>query len=162
MKLYELADQHKALQALADTEAEDMEQAIRDTLEGVEGEFQEKAVALVKVTKNMDADIAALDAEIKRLQQRKRALENNQARMRDYLRENMERTGIRKISCPLFTISCVPGRQIAEVENESALPCQYVRVKREPDKKAIADALKAGEDVPGARLAQAKSSIRIR
>ncbi len=32
---------------------------------------------------------------------------------------------------------------------------------RQPDKKAIGDALKAGEDIPGARLTMGKPGVRI-
>jgi ectoine hydroxylase-related dioxygenase (phytanoyl-CoA dioxygenase family) len=160
VKLYEIANDHRGLIALADESDLD----ITDTLEAIEGEFNDKAESLVSVVLNMDGDVTAIDSQIERLQARKTAIKNRQESMKDYLRQNMEATGIKKISCPLFTINCVEGRQIAVIDNEESLPDEFVKVKTtvSPDKNAIAKALKEGEDVPGASLQRAKSSIRIK
>jgi len=140
------------------------EEAIRDTLEGLEGIFQDKAVSVVHVLTNGDSDIAALDAEIARLTDRKKHIQNAQSRLKDYLRDNMEATGTTKITSPLFTITLAEGRDMAIVDDESALPDDYVRVKTtiSPDKAAILSALKEGVDVPGAHLAKTTSSVRIK
>lgn len=163
-KLYEISEQYAELAALADSDDENMKEAVSTTLECIEGDFNDKAQALVTVVHNMDSDVEALDAEIKRLQARKKAIENRQASMREYLRDNMERTGIKKISCPLFTINCVAGREIAVINDESVIPDEYMTVKTEirPDKAAITKALKDGAEIPGVSLDRAKSSIRIK
>ena len=163
-RLYEISEKYTELSALADSDDENMKEAVATTLECIEGDFNDKAQALVTVVHNMDSDVEAIDAEIKRLQARKTAIKNRQDSMRDYLRENMERTGIKKISCPLFTINCVAGREIAAINNEEEIPDEYMVVKTEirPDKAAIAKALKDGVEIPGASLDRAKSSIRIK
>jgi len=113
---------------------------------------------------NMDGDVEPIDSAIARLQARKKVIQNKQASLKNYLRENMERTGIKKISCPLFTITCVPGREVAYIDNEEALPEDYLSVKTtiSPDKTAITKALKEGTTIEGAHLERAKSSIRIK
>lgn len=163
-KLYEISEQYRELESLADSDDENMEEAVATTLECITGDFQEKAQALVTVVRNMDSDVDALDDEIKRLQARKTAIKNRQDSMRDYLRENMERTGIKKISCPLFTINCVAGREITVINDEDNIPDDYMVVKTEirPDKAAITKALKDGVEIPGVTLDRAKSSIRIK
>lgn len=163
-KLYEISEQYSELQALADSDDENMKEAVATTLECIEGNFNEKAKALVTVVHNMDSDVESLDAEIKRLQARKQAIKNRQDSMREYLRDNMERTGIKKISCPLFTINCVAGREIAVINDDTAIPDEYMAVKTEikPDKAAITKALKDGVEIPGVSLDRAKSSIRIK
>ena len=162
--LYEITGQFKELAALAEGADEDLAIAVRDTLEAVEAEFNEKALAVSHVILNFDADIAALDLEIGRLTERKRLISNRQKQIKDYLRENMEASGISKISCPLFTITCAKGRESVVVDSESAVPDEYVSVKTEirPDKLAIASALKAGKEVPGCHLERGQSSIRIK
>ena len=55
------------------------EEAIRDTLEGLEGIFQDKAVSVVHVLTNGDSDIAALDAEIARLTDRKKHIQDRKS-----------------------------------------------------------------------------------
>ena len=162
--LYELSGKYLELQKLADADDQDMAAAIADTMEGIGGEIQAKAEAIVTVALNMGADVDAIDTEIARLQARKKVITNRQNSLKEYLRENMEATGITKISCPLFTVSCVVGREIAVIDNADEIPDEYVTVKTDisPDKNAIAKALKEGIEITGARLERAKSSIRIK
>jgi hypothetical protein len=162
--LYEITGQFKELAGLQETADEDLAIAIRDTMQGIEAEFNDKALAVSHVILNLDADAAALDQEIDRLQERKRLLANRQRQIKEYLRENMEAAGITKISCPLFTITLAKGREVVAIDDEASLPDDLMRVKTEiaPDKTAIAAKLKAGEEVPGARLERGQSSIRIK
>ena len=51
------------------------------------------------------AAIAALDAELTRLTERKRLRENRMARRKEHLRQNMERLGIRFVEGPLCTVT---------------------------------------------------------
>ena len=161
MKLYELTDQLKGLQQLADT---DESIDITDTLQALEGEFSLKADGIAKVLAIIDGDTETVDAEIERLKQLKSAKVARKEKLKDYLRMNMEAADIKKIQCPLFTITLVEGREIATVTDESKLPDEYVTVKTDisPNKNAIAQALKDGIEVPGAHLERAKSSIRIK
>lgn len=161
-KLYELSQQYQELSALADIE--EMQEAVADTLEGLEGEFNDKAQALSAVVLNMDSDVEAIDSAIKRLQERKTAIKTRQQSMKDYLRDNMERCEIKSISCPLFTITCAKGREVAVIDSEEKLPEEFLSVetKIKPNKNEIAKALKEGAPIPGARLERTKSSIRIK
>lgn len=163
-RLYEITGQFRELAALADGADEDLAVAVRDTMGAIEAEFNDKALAVSHVILNFDADIAALDSEIDRLQERKRLITNRQKQIKDYLRENMEAAGITKISCPLFTITLAKGRESVVVDDENSIPDDLMRVKTEiaPDKTAIAAKIKAGEEVPGARLERGQSSIRIK
>lgn len=160
MKLYELTDDIRQL-----AEVEDIpEEVIRDTLEGITGEFEDKAKNLIHVVLNMEPDLSAIDGEIARLQQRKKTIKSRQEWLKAYLRENMEAAGIKKISAPLFTITCVPGRDIVQINDADKLPEEYINVKTTiaPDKKKILDELKTGGVVPGAERVKSKSSIRIK
>lgn len=164
MRLHEIAKEYREVAALADSDDEGMAQAVIDTLEAVGGAFEEKAQTLVRITLSRQADIDALDNEIKRLQARKQTILNAEASFKEYLRTNMEATGISKISCPLFTITLAKGREVAVIDDADQLPDELMRVKTDisPDKLAIAAKLKAGEEVPGARLERGQSSIRIK
>jgi len=162
MKLYEITESLKGLEKLADEGMDD--ETIADTFEAVEGEFNEKAVAVVHVTKNMDADIDAVDAEIKRLQGRKSMLNAKKDSIVEYLRFNMEESGISKIECPLFTITLAKGRDIVRIEDEGKIPTDYLNIKTimTPMKKEILADLKSGKDIPGASIVKTKSSLRIK
>lgn len=123
-----------------------------------------KGAELLELQAELVDLLNALDLEIDRLTERKRLISNRQKQIKDYLRENMEATGITKISCPLFTITCAQGRESVIVDNEEGIPDELMSVKTEikPDKNAIAARLKAGEQVPGCRLERGQSSIRIK
>ena len=163
-QLYQIAAQYNAIQELADSDDENMLVAIADTMEGIQAEFQEKAVALVSMAFNIESDIDAIDAEIKRLNEKKKTIQAKSEWMRDYLKRNMEATGINKISCPLFSITLSAASKQVEITDEAALPDDYVRVKTTvaPDKVAIAKALKDGVDVPGAVLVDGARRLTIK
>ena len=60
MRLYELTEQYQILQDMAyDPEVD--EQTLRDTMEGLWGEIEEKADGYAKIITGMKADIEALD-----------------------------------------------------------------------------------------------------
>ena len=164
MKLYEITEQHKQLETLAENDDGTLAEALADTFESIEGDFQEKSLSLITVVRNMETDTDAIDTEIKRLQARKKTIANTQDSMREYLRVNMEATGISKISCPLFTITLAKGRDIVQVDNEEIIPADYQNIKTSisPDKPAILKALKAGDEIAGVTLAKSKTSLRIK
>lgn len=164
VKLYELTQSMRELEKLAETDPE-MQESVTDTLEGIEAEFNDKALAVATVFLNMDPDIQGIDNEIKRLQGRKKLYENQRAHLVEYLRVNMEGSGITKIECPLFRITCAKGREAVIVDDTDAIPDEYVsipEVQAKADKKAIMDAYKKGEAVPGTHVERGKSSIRIK
>ncbi|MFK4234228.1 siphovirus Gp157 family protein [Pseudomonas guariconensis] len=162
--LYELTGQFKELAVLMGGVDEDMAIAVRDTMGAIEAEFNDKALAVSRVILNMDGDIEAVDAEIERLQERKRIMTNRKGQIIDYLRENMEAAEITKISCPLFTITLCKGRESVIVDDEKLLDDDLVnpKVTMVPDKRAIAERLKAGQEVKGAHLERGQASIRIK
>lgn len=138
--------------------------AIADTLEAIQGTIHEKAQALADWSLDMDGNMLKIDAAIERLQDKKKSIQKRKESLHEYLRMNMEAADIKKISCPLFTITHVDGSDIVEITDESALPDDYVSVKTtvSPDKNLIKKALKDGYEVSGARLGKGKSSIRIK
>jgi hypothetical protein len=137
---------------------------LTECLDSIEDAIDEKASNIVKLVASLDVDVSGLDAEIKRLQARKKAVTNNQERLREYLRYNMEVTGITKIKHTLFNITLGKPTVTAEIVDIDFLPDNYVNteVVIKADKKAILKALKDGEDIPGAILSTGKSRLLIK
>jgi len=83
--------------------------------------------------------------------------------VREYLKFNMERTGISKIDSPYFRISLRQNPVSVVVDNEGSIPCEFFRYPEAPppsvDKKAIKAAIEAGEEVNGAHLERGTSLI---
>jgi len=161
--LYELTDQQRELKEAANNSDMPAEY-FADTFEALEGQFNEKAVSVIHVVNNMSSDTDAIDAEIKRLQSRKKVITNKQDSIREYLLTNMEANEITKIEHPLFTITLVKGRDVVFIDDEELLPDDLVNVtvNTKPDKVAILKKLKAGESVEGARIEKSKTSLRIK
>lgn len=155
LSLYLMTDEYRqALSVLVDTDLD--EQTIADTLEGLQGELSQKAANVAAFVLNLEAEAEAARAAEERIHRRRQALERRAAQMRDYLLGNMTRAGISEISAldQSFHARVLPGRESVEVEDESALPPDFRRLKviEEPDKALIARAIKEGYAVPGARL----------
>lgn len=161
--LRDMTGQYTELLAIA-SDPELPPEALADTLEGLEGEIKIKAENIVHVLLNSDTDVVALDAEIKRLQTRKKSIENGKERLKDYLRFNMEATGITKIECPLFSVSLGKGRDIVSIDDEEALPDIYLITKTStsPAKRVILADLQLGISINGASLTKSQSSLRIK
>lgn len=163
--LYEITDQARQLAEIAAESDEDMAQAIADTWEAIEGEFEDKAISLIHVTHAIKGDTDQIAAEIKRLQARKKAFENKVDSLKSYLRTNMEASGITKIECPLFSITLVKPQKIVIIDNEEKIPPDFLRITTAmaPMKKEILDALKKDPDsVPGCTIGESKSRLLIR
>ncbi|MDD1011557.1 siphovirus Gp157 family protein [Pseudomonas shahriarae] len=185
-ELYALTRQMAELAALADTDDEGLRQAIQDTMDGIKGEFEMKADSIVMLRRNIEGDIDAIDKEVDRLNELKRIKKNTVGQLGDFLRRNMEAANIKSIRRPLFTITLALSPEKVIVDNEQAVPDEFVSLKSviTPDKKIIAARLKeirdhniavhkridAGEDaehelIPEpawAHLERGENSIRIK
>ncbi len=159
--LYEIAARHAALQALDDPDMP--EQAILDTIEGLVGEVEEKAISVAAYIRNIGAESAAIDAAIKAMQARKQALDKREDQVREYLRSNMERCGITKISCPWFAITVKKNPASMVIDDAELIPEKYkAKVEiTEIDKAAMKADLKSDIAVAGARLVQ-RNRIEIK
>jgi hypothetical protein len=74
----------------------------------------------------------------------------------------MESANLKKAELPEATLSIRNGTPKVIIGDESALPDNCIRVKREPDKTAIKELLTQGKEVPGAALSNAEPSLSIR
>ena len=160
--LYQIAKEYTQLAALDD---DDMPlEAIQDTLEAIGGEFDDKAVSVIKYSKGIEGDLEIIDMEIARLRDIKLRKQNHISRLRDYLKNNMIATGISKITCPFFSITLGKPTTKADIVNEEDLPEEYVDISvvTKPDKRKILADLKKGVDIPGAQLINSEPRLLIK
>lgn len=159
--LYKLTNAYLELaERLADGDFD--AQTISDTIEasGISDELAVKAQGIEFVARGAESHNLAIDAEIARLQALKAHRNKVAAGLRAYLLDNMQRADMEKIECPLFSISIRKNPPAVEIIDQLSLPSKFMVTPEPkppvaaPDKKAIAAALKAGEDVPGARMIQ--------
>lgn len=98
--LYELTSDYTALLEMAEDADE---QALKDTLEGIEGAIEDKADGYAKVLLELGKDSAVLDEEIRRLQAKKTAIANAADRIKNNLQDAMIATGKTKFKTSLFS-----------------------------------------------------------
>ena len=136
------------------------ETTIADTIEasGLPEQIADKAQGCEMVARTLEADVPAIDAEIKRLQDLKKARQAKAEALRKYVLDNMLACGIQRIDAPLFSISIAKNPPSVEIFDDRQIPADYFADPPPPpprvDKKLIAQALKDGHDVPGAKLTQ--------
>lgn len=160
MKLYEITGEILELLTMAE-ELELDQKMIRDTMEGLDFEFEEKAEAYAKVVKTLEMDIAGLDEEIQRMTKRKATIKNNIDRLKRSLEGAMIATGKRKFKTPLFGFGIQKNPPSLNVLDESKIPAEFW-IEQQPklDKKAALAYVKENE-VDWAELSQTES-LRIR
>lgn len=138
---------------------------IADTIEasGLTDEIAEKACGIEMVARTLEMHTPAIDAEIARLKGLKEMRQRAAAGLRDYLKANMIATGILKIEAPLFKIRLQNNPPSVDVFEAATVPESFwVQPETPPkviDKKAIAAEIKAGREVPGARLVQGQRLV---
>lgn len=160
-KLYELAEQYNLLADMLDQT--DDPQLIQDTLDAVEGQFEQKVESIIKLWRSKCAERDIVKSEIFRLQAIVNRLDKQATWLHDYVEAEMKHAGIQQVKSPLFKIALQKNPPAVDVLNEDIIPEQYklTVVDKRLDKKAIKAAIDAGEEVPGAALRQ-EISLRVR
>lgn len=159
-KLYELTGEYLELLNMAQEE-EDPE-IIKDTLEAVGGEIEDKADGCAKVIKELEADVDKIDKEIKRLQDKKKTINNNIGRIKFNLENAMKITGKVKFKTLLFSFGIQKNPASVAVKDEKAVPDRFWK-PQDPvlDKKGLIAFIKENGNTAYAELTQTES-LRIR
>ena len=158
MKLYEITEQLRQLMAMDDVPPEQLQ----DTLDMVNDEFEAKAENIAMLIREMVLDAECYKAEIDRLSDRKKSLDNKIESLKDCLRVNMQAADMTKIKGKLFTISLGAPTETVYVADEKLLPDNLVYIKREPNKTEIKAQLKSGAELEGCALVQGKARLTIK
>ena len=121
-QLYALTGQMVELQALLDTDDESLKEALQNAINDIQGEFEVKADSLVRLRRNIESDVDAIDKEVERLNELKRIKKNSLSAISDCLRRNMEAANLKTIKRPLFTITLVLAPERAIIDNLDEIP----------------------------------------
>lgn len=140
--------------------AED-EQLLLDTIEGQTDllECFDSIMASALLDKASAEGITALEEDLAARRSRfaKRAETKKAAIFRA-----MQEIGLNKVERPAFTLSIRAGSPKVIITDEEQVPETLMRVKKEPDKTAIGDLLKAGQTLPYATLSNGEPSLQVR
>lgn len=154
MTLYEI-DQN--IMALIDEDGEITNPEAFDELQITRSEKLEGIACWIK---NLKADAAAIKAEEDVLAERRRTIENKIKSLSEFLSNTLAG---QKFSTPRVSVSYRTSKALEIADNDtfvawaSMFNPSLLRIKRDPDKKAITDAINGGMDVPGAQIVERKS-----
>lgn len=154
--LYNIGQEQLAIIAEIETNEGEITNEIQERIDLLAENFEEKAIAYGFVIKQVEAEETIIDAEIKRLQE----LKKKSAKLSDYLKERISAAmiefGFEKIESPTLKLSFRKSESV-EVFDETLLAPLYFNYKPTIDKTAIKTAIKAGEEVSGARIVTNKN-----
>jgi hypothetical protein len=155
MKLYELAIQHQQLMQLDGSEDIPAE-VIRDTLEGLEGEIQDKAHSIARMIENLDAEAEAIMDASKAMRERSCRVSRRADEMRNYLMFQLLACGITKLKFTEFTVAVRDNPEAVRINDDAVIPAEFMVTPEPPppapDKKALKAAIKAGTEIRGVWL----------
>ena len=162
LALYTIADQYLIdMQKLQEMEID--EQTFADTLEGLSGELEIKATNVAMFIRNLEASADAIKVAEKAMADRRKLIESKANRLKEYLLENMVRTGITKIESPHFVLSVRKNPPAVDVFNQEMIPDEYFDIPEPPaptlNKNRLKEDLKAGVVIDGARLTAGQSLL---
>lgn len=159
LTLYQLADEYReAMATLQELELDDL--TIANTLESISGPLEEKATNVAMIARNLEATAEAIKEAEQKMAARRKALESRAASIKRYLLANMQKCGISKIESPYFSIAIRKNPASVVIDDPNVIPAEFMRQPEPPppapDKKALAEALKKGLEVPGVHLEQSE------
>lgn len=129
---------------------------VEDTLEGIRLPFNDKAIAVAMVIRNLESLRDAINEAVRLQEKRAAALELRIKRLREYLADSMMVTGSMRIEGAEMRLRVQQNPPAVLIVKPDELPDAFMTppklVPAAPDKAAIKLALQAGAAVPGAVL----------
>ena len=153
--LYLIADDYlQQVAALADLDLPP--EVVADTLESLSGDIEAKSTNVAAFIRNLESTAEQIKAAESEMAKRRKAIEARADHIREYLKSNMIRTGITKIECPYFKLAIRDNPESVVIDDAGKIPGELytypVAPEPFPDKKAIKEAIKAGQQIEGAHL----------
>ena len=148
-----------------DAYIKDMQTAWFDTLDGIEEEFECKAENIACYIKQLDGELELLKKQKAAFKRRRKAKENQLARMKDYLLVCMQKINRKSVETALAKITVKNNAESAQFADEK----DFIKWAKdnapellnygEPTiyKTLVKNALKSGRELPGASLGRTQS-----
>jgi len=154
MKLYETTN------AIIEAQHEEVS---TDQLDALAILFESKAIGCACVVKNLNAEVNAIESEIKRLIDLKVARQNNVDRLKAYIMSNMKAAGIDKVENGVHRIRIQKSPLSITVTDEHAVPVEFKTevIEVKIDRKAIAEIIKSTGVIPDGIDARQNEHLRI-
>lgn len=158
MNLYEISQKYLSVLS-GDPETGEINE---DDLNQINDTLEAKAENYAKYISNVKADISGIDAEIKRLSDRKKSMQNKVDYLKKNLQDTMTATGKTKFKTDLFSFSVVRNGGKDPINFTGDVPRKYCKVEYTPDKELIRSALESGKKLKFAEIGERGEHLNIR
>lgn len=168
--IYELTGEFLKFSELASSGelTEEQTEMLNDALANLKEDIEYKLEGYCKVRANFKADIDAIKAEKKRLDEKQKALEAHVKRMDEAMKDAIiavKPSDDLKVKTPLFSINVQnnPESVVMDVEGTDLIPEEYLKFKEpEVNLMKIKEDIKAGKDLSALAHLERTQSIRVR
>lgn len=160
--LYEITGDYLRLLEMLEEEENIDHQTFVDTLEGIEGEFEDKADNYARIIKELNAESEKFKSEIKRMTAKMNKIKNNSERLKNHLYERMKSTEKTTFKTDLFSFNIQKNGGVQPIEIVPGIEIPDAFCKKEPDNDKIRKALKNGVKLPFAVLKERGDHLVIR
>lgn len=157
------ADLRQIMEMMDDPELDP--QTLKDTMEGIEGAFEDKFDGYAAVIRTMNSQMNMLKEEKDRIESRIKAWENNVKRMKELMTLSMQTTGKVKFKTAQnsFWVQKNPESVVIDAKRWEDIPKDFLRFKDpEPNKDKMKEAIKAGADLEGIAHLEQTEGVRFR
>lgn len=131
MSLYNLTGNFLALQEMMMDPDVDPE-VIQDTLDAMDGDYEEKLENYGKVITNLSVLAAGIEEEEKRLNARKKSIKNQIDRLKKNIKESMIALDKKKVKTELYSYTVRDGVPSVVIDDTDKVPSEFR--KPQPDK----------------------------
>ena len=164
MKLYEISkEMYEAIERYNSVTSDEDLAAVEKDLEAIQLAFNEKILSVGYFIRNLDADINAIENELKRLSAMREKVRKQRDWLKSYMFAHMKATQTEKVESSTIKMSIRKDPPSVVVTNIDEVPEEYKRKIEETviDKRKILEDWKEGVGVAGTTVEQ-KERLDIR
>lgn len=159
MNLFELNDSFRALQDRDDLDPT----VLADSLDAIQDTREVKWDNIATWIDHNNATANWITQRIKELQDKKKYLENQSKNLMTYLTDSIDDAGYKEARTANHILKPRNYKASVVIGDPDKLPMTFVHTETKiisrPDKKAIYTALKAGQEVPAAKLVPNRKTV---
>lgn len=122
-----------------------------ERLQQLQMDEQTKIENVACYIKDLNADSKAIREEEKALADRRKVKENKAERLKSYLSDYLQLNGMAKYETARAVLSFRKSEAV-EIGDDALIPEDYKTYEPKVSKTAIKEAIKAGQEVPGAKI----------
>lgn len=159
MNLFQLGQQYQELAGREDLDPT----VLTDTLDSIDDTWTEKANNIAKWIESLDADVEWLTKKKRSISDELTYRKNLRANLMTYLTSAIDDRGLKEVHTDDYILRPRNYKASVVISNPDKLPMTFVHTETKtisrPDKKALYAALKAGQEVPAAKLVPNRRTV---